>query len=107
MRKPFQIPESFQLHGQTIKVIWDETLQSKNDARGEAHLRNNEIHLQSSTSSVPNPVTDVEQAYCHELVHWILNQMNHKLNRDEAFVNLFASLLHQALITSEYGKGKK
>lgn len=107
MRKPFQIPESFQLHGQVIKVIWDETLQAKNDARGEAHLRNNEIHLQSHTSSVPNPVTDIEQAFCHELVHWILNQMNHKLNGNEPFVNLFASLLHQALVTAEYGKGRK
>jgi predicted SprT family Zn-dependent metalloprotease len=107
MRKTFQIPESFQLHGQTIRVIWVETLQAKNDARGEAHLRSNEIHLQSHTASVPNPPTDIEQAFVHELIHWILNQMNHKLNNNEAFVNLFASLLHQALTTAEYRKGKK
>jgi hypothetical protein len=98
---------SFQLHGQTINVIWDEALQNKTDARGEAHLRNNEIHLQSHTDSVPTPISDIEQAFCHELVHWVLNQMNHKLNNNEPFVNLFASLLHQALTTAEYEKGKK
>ncbi len=106
MRKPFLIPTSFQLHGQTVTVRWDETLNSKDDARGLASFRGNEIRLQPRTDSVPAINCDIEQAFCHEMVHWILHQMDHKLNDNEAFVNLFANLLHQALTTAEYEKAQ-
>lgn len=47
-----------------------------------------------------------EQAYFHEMVHAILDGMGHKLSRNEAFVDQFASLLHQAITGARYSKPK-
>ena len=45
------------------------------------------------------------QTYFHELVHLILTSANREdLSGDEGLVDLMASLIHQALATSEYGK---
>jgi len=40
--------------------------------------------------------------FAHELTHAILTAMGHKLNSDEAFVDQFSGLLHQALMTAKY-----
>ncbi len=88
------IPKSFQLHGHTITVrilplsrwphskgavgIWDPSL-NRIDLRGD------------------QPDTALQQTLCHEIVHSILSAMNHKLNNDEIFVDIFGSLLAQAL----------
>ena len=45
-----------------------------------------------------------QQTWIHEVVHVVLSTMNHPLNTDEAFVDLFASLLHQVLTTMESPK---
>lgn len=38
------------------------------------------------------------QVFCHELVHAMLDEINeHKLSRNERFVDSLASVLHQAL----------
>jgi len=42
-----------------------------------------------------------EHAFCHELTHSILASMGHPLNQDEAFVDNFSGLLHQALSTAK------
>jgi len=107
MKKPFLIPISFQLHGQTIHITWDKTLTALKDNRGEALPRLNEITLQQDSPSSPRPQSDVEQAFCHELVHFILMHMESKLFNDEKFVNLFGNLLHQAFVSAEYNKEKK
>jgi hypothetical protein len=39
------------------------------------------------------------QAYCHELVHSILDSMGHKLSHDEGFVDAFGRYLHQYMTT--------
>lgn len=42
------------------------------------------------------------QAFWHECVHAILKAMGKsKLYEDEAFVDLFASMIHQIIVTSE------
>lgn len=38
-----------------------------------------------------------EHSYLHELSHAVLHAMNHALYEDEAFVDVFSGLLHQAL----------
>ena len=41
--------------------------------------------------------TQIQQTFCHELTHAILDSMNHKLSNNETFVDNFGSLLAQAL----------
>jgi hypothetical protein len=67
----------------------------------------NEIAIQSLGPGLPGNKEMQEQWFFHELIHHILHQMNHKLRSDEAFVNLFASLLHQALSTAMYDEGEE
>ena len=43
--------------------------------------------------------TELQQVFCHELVHAVLDEMKHKISYDEKFVDNFGSLLHQALQT--------
>ena len=99
-----QIPESFQLHGQTYHVKNDPTLTNRTDNRGETKPRTNEILLQINTETVPIPQTMVEQTFCHELMHCLLIHAESKMGDDEKFVNLMGNLLHQALTTMSYPK---
>jgi len=95
------IPTSFQLLGQTITVRVQPDLSYDADATGQARYRSNEIVLQKSTPGWQMPRGKLEQVYLHEVVHHILYQMGHKLFDDEKFVDLFASMLHQVLITQK------
>jgi hypothetical protein len=100
-----RIPQSFMLHGQKISVIYEPPLVYKNGNRGEARFSTNQIALQNNSDGNPIPQSSIEQTFCHEMVHYILNEMGNKLKDDERFVDLFASLLHQALVTMEYDGG--
>ena len=95
------LPEHFQLYGQTINVKPAVDLIQEDDSRGQADYRTNTITLQVSTPTWTMERAQVEQAFCHELTHFILEKMDHKLFRDEVFVNQFSYLLHQALTTFE------
>jgi hypothetical protein len=44
----------------------------------------------------------MQWTFLHEVVHSVLTSMNHKLNKDEKFIDHFSGLLHQALETFEY-----
>ena len=100
---PFKIPARFQLFGHTIEVEWQDTLIDKSNNSGQARYREYKILLQSGDERHHNrPDSDREQVFCHELVHWILSQMNDDKYDNEVFVDVFASLLHQALTTMEH-----
>ncbi len=45
--------------------------------------------------------------FFHELLHAALDAMNHKLSRNEAFVDNLGGLLHQALTGATYAKPKR
>ena len=94
--KPNVIPRSFQLAGHkvTVKIVpekdWsdDETVGFWNS--------------ENLTISVPMGLDDqrTQQVFCHELVHAILHTMGeNRLNGNEKFVDLFASLLHQVWVS--------
>lgn len=51
--------------------------------------------------------TKLEQVFFHELTHAVLDVMNHRLSRNEAFVDQFASLLHQAITGATYLAAKR
>lgn len=98
-----KIPKSLQLHGQTIKVVHDNQLEHMTGSIGEARYRENQIVLQPNNKGINFPETKLEQVYCHELIHFILQHMDKRtLRDDEGFVEPFAQLLHQALTTAKY-----
>lgn len=98
-----KIPKAFWLHGQRIEVVYDKTLAPMQGNRGECRYGYNLIHLQPAVEGEPQPRSKIEQAFCHELTHLIFDYAERdKLSKDEALVNLFSSLLHQALTSAEY-----
>lgn len=52
------------------------------------------------------PVTTMQQTFCHELTHALLDMMSHRLSRDEQFVDQLAHLLQQALTTFEFPRAR-
>ena len=93
-----KIPKSFQLLGRTIRVEFRDDLVQTADNQGEAHYRKDRIYIQPNAKGFPRSKEQVEATFCHELVHFILSEMEEeKLRQDERFVGLFSGLLHQAL----------
>jgi len=102
VKRVLQIPDQLELHGITYKVKMLDDLVARNDNLGEASYRLNEILIQTIVPGAPMTQDRQGQVFCHELVHHILREMNDAKRDDEAFVDLFAALLHQALVTAEY-----
>ena len=98
-----KIPKRFKLYGYTFDVEYKDDLMDEENFEGMAKLRGNKIYIQSVNSSFSRPKEHLERTFLHELVHVILFQMyENDMGRDEKFVETFASLLHQAIITMEY-----
>lgn len=103
-----KIPKRFKLCGHTMEVVYDNLILHRNDNRGEACYRDHTIKLMPSTVSSPLPQTSVEEAFCHEMTHFILYLAGyiHEAN-DEGMVTRIGLLLHQALSTMEYNEEKE
>lgn len=95
-----KIPKRFKLHAQNIEVELDSNVDFRNDNRGEAQFRVNKIALAPHQQTHPRPQTQVEQTFCHELVHYIAHHAGVDLN--ERDTDVMGHLLHQALTTMEY-----
>lgn len=91
-----RIPKSFKLAGLEITSRVNNEILKDNKIGGALYHRQEIIHVDQGV-----PIETIEQAYVHEVVHWILFIMNNKLINDEEFVDLFAHLLYQALTTME------
>jgi hypothetical protein len=102
MKQVLRIPSSFELHGMTYNIKMLDNLAAEDDRAGEIAYRYNEIRIQNVMKGVSIDENRQGQVFCHELVHAILDEMQSKLRSDETFVDLFGSLLHQALITCAY-----
>jgi len=90
------IPDSFMLGGLQIEVQFDPSLCRNRKVLGEARYPAQQIVLDPSVSGLQQ----LEQAYYHELTHWILFIMNETdLRNNEKFVDLFAHFLYQARVT--------
>jgi hypothetical protein len=104
---PFPIPKSFFLFGQEYTIEWVESLVQKAGAVGQSRARDHCIQLQPNREACPRPESDIEETYFHELTHTVLVAMGRDdLSEDEKFVDIFASLLHQSFVTSEYPKAR-
>ncbi len=101
-----KIPKRFKLCGLTINVHYRDDLHFDEDVVGFAKYRQSEIILQANTTAVPRTREAQEQTYLHELMHHILyiageDHFDPPLHKREFLVDRIASLLHQALATSE------
>ena len=93
------IPTSFTLGGLTIDVVLDDTLVKSKNMLGEASYSKQMIRLDASAA----PRQTVEQAFIHELTHWIFYVMNEdELRNNEKLVDLFSHFLYQALVTAKF-----
>lgn len=86
-----QIPDKVELAGMTITTVFV-TDKPTNNIVGEANFRRNQIILHTLDVAQQH----LEQAYLHELTHWILFIMNEqKLRHNERFVDLFSHFFYQ------------
>lgn len=98
-----KIPKRFKLFGSTINIVWDNKLMNQKENYGEAHYSQSKIILSHTHGVEPLSQDKILDTYYHEKVHLILDTMNEKeLSRNERFVDVFAKLLRQSDITSEY-----
>ena len=90
------IPRSFKLHGHrvTVRIIAPSRWPHSKSAVGIYEPNKHRIDLRSDLGE-----TELQQAFCHELTHALLDELNHPLSHDEVFVDNLGSLLHQALST--------
>lgn len=105
-----KIPKRFKLLGRTIEVKEDPELLHERNWTGSANYTKGLINLQPINATYPATPEKRGQIFCHEFVHHIAYHagaaINHELSKqlhdNEEFVDLFGSLLHQALTTMEY-----
>jgi hypothetical protein len=92
-----KIPSSIQLMGHTVTVTVVPPIKWK--VKGCVGLFNPAdmtILIRKGTQST------MEHSYLHELGHAILYCLNNSLYDDEAFVDTYAGLLHQAMTSAKY-----
>lgn len=98
-----KIPKRFKLFGQTVEVVFDDNLLDSYDCIGRSSTKFNQIRLQTNIKGINRLQSDIEQVFIHELLHQCLGRMEERELRDnEKFVDILASLIHQALTTAEY-----
>ena len=77
----------------------------KGRTNGRSWLGLKVIELAHENFNGPRTAKEIEQTFWHEVVHSILGDMGHALNRDEDFVDAFADRLHQITKTAEFDNG--
>lgn len=93
------IPIKVTLAGIDIHVVRDKTLVERKKVIGEASYSDQKIFIDLTKA----PIQSTEQAYYHELIHWILFILNeHDLRSNEKFVDTFGHLLYQAISSAVY-----
>lgn len=93
------IPKSFELAGIKIEVENDKELVEHKGYIGEARYHDQKILLDMSVA----PTDSTEQAFYHELVHWILYVMNEdEMRNNEKLVDVIGHLLYQAMKTRTF-----
>jgi hypothetical protein len=92
------VPKSFWLGGLKVDVRLDPTFVEQHNCLGQAIYAQQVIIIDPGAA----PLQTTEQAFLHELVHWIFFVMGeHDLRNDERIVDCFAHFLYQALTTAK------
>lgn len=97
-----KIPRQFTLGALPFDVQIVDDLVETTECVGQTCVQAGRMVIQAITPETPMTPEGQCHVFLHELVHAILGVMNeHRLNRNERFVDMFALLLHQALETME------
>ena len=90
------IPRRFKIHGHevVVSIIPTPKWPHPKTAVGMWDPNRHTIDLRNDLGE-----TELQQVFCHELVHCLLDAFNHKLSRDEVFVDNLGTVLAQALAT--------
>ena len=98
------IPKQFKLGADTISVRVSNNMELINKNLLGKYDRDLCIIDLTNTNNLgsPYPEDTIMNTFYHEKVHSILSLMGHELNNNEEFIDLFARLLRQTDITSEY-----
>lgn len=93
------IPTHVPLLGHVIpvRVVRKADWKYDEDTMGIWDPRSNVIDLNDEFTG-----TQLEQCYFHELTHAMLDMLDHKLARNEQFVEQLSGLLHQAITGATY-----
>jgi hypothetical protein len=92
-----KIPTSFRLLAHKVTVHRIPAARWKHaDCVAYYEADKHRIYIRESTDAMPG------HCFFHELTHAVLGSMGHKLNTDEAFVDNFSGLLHQAFTSARY-----
>ena len=104
--KTGDIPVSFHLFGEEIRVEYRVDLRYKEDWSGTAEFRQNRILLQAPSDATPTPTDKLVHTFLHELVHFLLfcaeEADEPELHTRERLVDRLSGLLHQALTTMQF-----
>lgn len=90
------IPRRFKVHGHevTVRIVPPARWRHSKGAVGIYDPNRHRIDLRSDLGE-----TELQQTFCHELVHCLLDELNHPLTHDEVFVDNVGTVLAQALAT--------
>lgn len=107
-----EIPKRFKLLGRIIEVNENARLMQDRNWTGAADYAKDVIEILPINDTYQASRAKIEQTFCHELCHHLLYHAGGSINYDlksgdyihknEEFVDLLGSLLHQALTTMEY-----
>lgn len=100
------IPKTFKLYGQTINVIFDNVTCREKECIGLSDDALNKIILaDTDVRGGTLPDDTIEQTFWHEAIHQVFWKAGHAdLAKDENLINRVASLVHQIIVTSDFGK---
>lgn len=105
MRRTFQMPESIQIFGQTIKTVRcpEKIYEAGGDiADGLAFLNRNEIHIHTPEE---RPNLTLNTMYMHELMHFMIHLStggNSALTVKEQFIHGTSTLIYQYFDSAVY-----
>lgn len=90
------IPRRFKIHGHEVVVSITSPPKWPHSkiAVGMWNPTDHTIDLRNDLGD-----TELQQVFCHELMHCLLDSFNHKLSRNEEFVDTLGTVLAQALAT--------
>jgi len=98
-----KIPKKFKLFGATINVVFDSKRMNDLESYGYAEYGKSLITLAEPNGFEELSEDKIIDTFYHEKVHIILDSMGeHKMSKNERFVDLFSKLLRQSDETSEY-----
>jgi hypothetical protein len=95
------IPKKFAVGKSLFDVRMHDRL-SRGMRNGITFFSINLMQLARANRRGPRKPEDIEQTFWHEAVHVILDDMGHKLYKDEKFVDQFATRLHQITKTAKF-----